>query len=939
MEVRRLVGAVLMGLAGTLMYRAVDLWAAPAGVPWQQLPPAPGGEAPPVVTLAPTCVPRRSPLQAQHDRHYVFINGWDNEDLLTSHTAWPDKPKIHDVSHWEALRSALYEEATRRGERVDDDNFHYYSYRGEFAECGTRLCPFYSSRDTSFRGDKVSSPDIDAKDRDLYLRRADYLSDIIRGNPDDRFAIIGHSLGGAVAMYWAGTAPDDLVRRVDFIATLGSPLGGQPGACFQNQTDLTAWLPTLVHNAIVRGNGRVNVLSVRNSHDSVVKPEAASVFNAAPSPSPIVWRDLKTWLAGDIDFKGDLKPTLCAKSGHTELTTSERVIQVVMDAAFPGTVLSLDDKAVSCMHSLDVGPADKPYPFDLVMRWPVGSDIVKRLESGQANDVEVRVDGELAGITQVTSLLPRERVRELFSDPKHEVLLRNDKPLQGYHRVRLRIQPPQRTDAGNADLSIAVGGQEDYVESALRYLPPDGIGTRGDSQTVMVIDTSGSMADDDASGGSKIAAARRAAVRLARMIANESRQVGDRNQVALVAFSDQGHLLQSFSADLSAIEASIDRLQPDASTNMAGGLREATDALGAVAGLGRRTLVLLSDGIPTAADDPNYWLDPKQELREVSVPRLQAVADCVYVVGLGKPAESGGFLSIFGLGGSIDEPFLQELAAVKPDCGGYYAATDAGQLAAAFLRSRHLSTGGELVIDVIDQSIAQGETSAAVELEVPGGSGDLNLTLDWPGSQLDLLLTDPRGRVVQPGYQGAELFTETPPVQAIVRNPVPGKWSVSVYGRDIPTGQTQYSLIGSVRRTATESGSSGAPLLVLLSLGLGVLYLVLPSNPGGTAGALQGRLILHGPQGARSVAVSRGPHVIGRAGSDVVVVDARVSRRHARLRTEGGVTFIEDLGSANGTWVNGRRIHQATGLRNGDRLRFGNVEAEWQQDASTTQLN
>ena len=927
---RRLAGAVVLALAATLLFRSLDLWAAPPSAPWQQLPPAPGGKAPPVVTLTPTCVPRVSQPKGQTVRRYIFINGWDNEDLLTSHVGWPDTPKRRDITHWDALRDALKAEANRRGDPMDDSSFHYYSYRGELADCGTRKCPFYSSRDTRFRGDNPSKPDIDAKDRDLYDRRAEYLSEIIRSHPDARFAIIGHSLGGAVAMYWAGTASDDLVRRVDFIATLGSPLGGQPGACFQNHYNLTAWLPSLVHEAIVRGNERTNVLTLRNSHDSVVKPEAASIFNA--SPTPTVWRDLKTWLAGPIDDEGDLKPNRCAKTGHTELTTSEQVIHAVLDAAFPGTVVSLGDKAVACVGALDIGAADHPRPFDLVIRWPVGSDVVQRLQAGQASDVEVRVDGKTARVTRVTDLLPWERVPELFPDREHTILFEKEKPLQGYHRFRLRIQPPQRHEAGTTGLSIAVEDQEDRVEAALRYLPPDGVGTGGNSQTVMVVDTSNSMSEDDASGNSKIEAAQRATQRLSRMIANESRQAGVQNQVALVTFSGRGNLLQSFTSDLPTIEASIDRLQPNASTNMSDGLREATDALDAVAGLGRRTLILLSDGLPNEVLDQSYALDPRQEVRDVYVPRLQTSADCVYVVGLGEPADNRGLLGILGLGGSIDEPFLQELAAAKPDCGGYYAATDAGQLAASFLRSRHLSTGGELVIDEVDKPIAQGETSPAVALDVPYGSGDLNLTLDWPGSQLDMVLTDPRGLVVQPGYQGAELFTEAPPVQAIVRNPLVGKWTVSVYGRDIPAGQTRYSLVGSVRSAGPESGSSGVPMLVLIALGLGVLYFVAPTTSGSPGHSPLGHLILHGPKGIRAVAVTRGPLVIGRAGSDVAVIDSRVSRQHARLRTDGGMIIIEDMGSANGTWVNGRRIQQATVLRNGDRLRFGNVEAEWQQD-------
>ena len=58
------------------------------------------------------------------------------------------------------------------------------------------------------------------------------------------------------------------------------------------------------------------------------------------------------------------------------------------------------------------------------------------------------------------------------------------------------------------------------------------------------------------------------------------------------------------------------------------------------------------------------------------------------------------------------------------------------------------------------------------------------------------------------------------------------------------------------------------------------------------------------------------------AGNDVVLEDSKVSRRHARLVLEGGVAEIEDLGSSNGTMLNGRRIARRV-LRDGDELRIG----------------
>ncbi len=63
--------------------------------------------------------------------------------------------------------------------------------------------------------------------------------------------------------------------------------------------------------------------------------------------------------------------------------------------------------------------------------------------------------------------------------------------------------------------------------------------------------------------------------------------------------------------------------------------------------------------------------------------------------------------------------------------------------------------------------------------------------------------------------------------------------------------------------------------------------------------------------------------VIGRSsGCHLVLGDDTVSRRHAELRLEGGRWLLRDLGSANGTLVNGRRVVEAE-VRPGDVVRLG----------------
>jgi ABC-2 type transport system ATP-binding protein len=67
-----------------------------------------------------------------------------------------------------------------------------------------------------------------------------------------------------------------------------------------------------------------------------------------------------------------------------------------------------------------------------------------------------------------------------------------------------------------------------------------------------------------------------------------------------------------------------------------------------------------------------------------------------------------------------------------------------------------------------------------------------------------------------------------------------------------------------------------------------------------------------------------GPTLVGRdPGADVVVADSEVSTRHASFVPVDGGVAVEDLGSTNGTYVNGQRVSGSQQLQAGDRVRVG----------------
>jgi serine/threonine protein kinase len=97
----------------------------------------------------------------------------------------------------------------------------------------------------------------------------------------------------------------------------------------------------------------------------------------------------------------------------------------------------------------------------------------------------------------------------------------------------------------------------------------------------------------------------------------------------------------------------------------------------------------------------------------------------------------------------------------------------------------------------------------------------------------------------------------------------------------------------------------------------------------GPNGVLWERRILENPfnVGRRSLSRQIFPHL------DLTYNDpaAYVSRQHARIIADAGGYFLEDLGSANGTFLNDRRLPGGvpTRLRNGDRVRIGKVQCNF----------
>jgi pSer/pThr/pTyr-binding forkhead associated (FHA) protein len=88
---------------------------------------------------------------------------------------------------------------------------------------------------------------------------------------------------------------------------------------------------------------------------------------------------------------------------------------------------------------------------------------------------------------------------------------------------------------------------------------------------------------------------------------------------------------------------------------------------------------------------------------------------------------------------------------------------------------------------------------------------------------------------------------------------------------------------------------------------------------------------VHEEGGARDVPLDKDLVTIGRLpDSDVMLRDRGASRRHAQVKTKDGVSVVTDLGSTNGTKLNGEQV-QSRELQDGDRLTIGTTLIEYRR--------
>jgi pSer/pThr/pTyr-binding forkhead associated (FHA) protein len=105
-----------------------------------------------------------------------------------------------------------------------------------------------------------------------------------------------------------------------------------------------------------------------------------------------------------------------------------------------------------------------------------------------------------------------------------------------------------------------------------------------------------------------------------------------------------------------------------------------------------------------------------------------------------------------------------------------------------------------------------------------------------------------------------------------------------------------------------------------------------PPAAAGAPDSARRAYLLVSTRGSRPVQFDLGGHLIGigrASDNDVIVDDPMVSRHHCQLKLQHGAYGFTDLGSRNGSTVNGQTVSQVA-LGPGDVIRIGDTEIEFQ---------
>ena len=272
----------------------------------------------------------------------------------------------------------------------------------------------------------------------------------------------------------------------------------------------------------------------------------------------------------------------------------------------------------------------------------------------------------------------------------------------------------------------------------------------------LVCDVSGSMNDRTETGETKLEASKQAGSVVTGMVRDWSKQYPGSYGIGVVQFASGATALTTPSNNYSFVDDCIQMMNEGGGTNIASGLELGIEQLDNVTAK-NKVIILMTDGI-----DSNH----AEILRQAEDAKAKNIR--VFTIGFGKNRSE------------IEEDILMQVAT---ETNGEYQYADTTNIVGIIGSFMYAQQASEAKVLTDEQGlIAEGETTNAKSFTVPDDIGDLNCILYWPGSILDLIITDPTGRTIDENYPGAVINNTTIPATVTVSDPLPGSWKMKIKG-------------------------------------------------------------------------------------------------------------------------------------------------------------
>ena len=308
----------------------------------------------------------------------------------------------------------------------------------------------------------------------------------------------------------------------------------------------------------------------------------------------------------------------------------------------------------------------------------------------------------------------------------------------------------------------------------------------------LVFDVSGSMEEySGVSGVTKLESAKRQTKDFVSAIRGSGGADGMSVKVGIASFSTVSELECGLSNDPNEINAAIDSLTAYGRTNIFAGLDTGIKQL--ESDEGEKLMVFLSDGLSNEGPDSEAILTLAQDAADAGIR--------VYTIGFGPSSE-------------IDEELLRQIASIT---GGAYSHEDSSDIMSAAvglfatMMDAHLSSTSQVLTSGTG-TVQQGGTASMGSFDV-SGNGTLKTYLYWPGSVLDMQLTDPDGVLVDSSYAGCVFDDSTIPTTITVSNAKQGTWQMAVYGAEVSMENEPFYAAASLdaaQQAAPTGGGGGA---------------------------------------------------------------------------------------------------------------------------------